>query len=151
MSGIAAFFGKMFGTEKAVDTLINQGARALDVLYYSKEEKAEDIAKEASEVRSMIVEWMKNTEGQNLARRFISIIVTGTWTASHLIAVAMSSIAVWTGQNAELWIKTSQIIGEFAEKTTGAMMLILGFYFAAPHLGAIVTGALDRFGGKVKT
>jgi hypothetical protein len=147
MTGLVAWIGKMFGTEKAIDKLIDQGAKAIDVLYYSNEEKAVDAAKDVSEVRSMIVEWMKNTEGQNLARRFISIVVTGTWTASHFVAVSLSAVSVWTG-HPELWMQSSKTVGEFAEKTTGAMMLVLGFYFAAPHLGAIVTGAIERFGGK---
>jgi len=28
------------------------------------------------------------------------------------------------------------------------MMLILGFYFAAPHMGKIAESALSKFGGK---
>jgi len=33
---------------------------------------------------------------------------------------------------------------------TGAFMLVIGFYFAAPHLSSIVGGAMDKFknGGK---
>jgi len=31
---------------------------------------------------------------------------------------------------------------------TGAVMLILSFYFAAPYMGDVVKGALDRFGKK---
>jgi hypothetical protein len=30
----------------------------------------------------------------------------------------------------------------------GAVMLILAFYFATPHMGSIVQGALDKFSGK---
>jgi len=160
MTGIGAFFGKMFGTEKAVNTIIDQGAKALDVLYYTKEERAQDqaqenrevrttIAQDATEVRSMVVNWMKNTEGQNLARRFISIVVTGTWATEHLAGMLFSSLAVWV-QASDKWIQTSKVISDYADKTTGAMMLVLGFYFAAPHLGAIVTGAMDRFSGKNK-
>ncbi len=149
MSGIATFFGKMFGTERAVNTIIEQGAAALDKLYYSKEEKAEDIAKEASEVRSMIVSWMSNTEGQNLARRFISLLVTGTWAAEHLAGMTFSAISVWI-QASDKCIQTVKAISEYADKTTGAMMLVLGFYFAGPHLGAIVTSAMDKFGSKGK-
>lgn len=149
MAGIGAFFGKMFGTEKAVDTMITQVSKAADALVYTKEEKAQAEAAGISEFRIMLVDWMKNTEGQNLARRFISIVVTGTWAIEHLFSAFMSTISVFMS-DPEKWVTASEKLNSFADKTTGAMMLVLGFYFAAPHLGAIVTGAIDRFGGKQK-
>jgi hypothetical protein len=145
--GIASFFGKMFGTEKAVNTMIEQVGKAADALYYTKEEKAQDGAKDTTELRSMLVDWMKNTEGQNLARRFIATVVTSTWAISKLSAVGTAIVATWVKEPVA-WTNSSKLIGEFADQTTGAMMLILGFYFAAPHLGAIVATAMDRFSGK---
>lgn len=145
--GIASFFGKMFGTEKAVDTMITQVSKAADALIYTKEEKAQDIATATSEFRTMLVEWMKNTEGQNLARRFISIIVSGTWVIEHLVSAVIGAMSGFMS-NPALWLQASDRIDFYADKTTGAMMLVLGFYFAAPHLGTIVDGAMNKFGGK---
>ena len=63
------------------------------------------------------------------------------------VAVMIGSIiAVWV-ENTEGWHESAQIIGDYAEQMNGAMMLILAFYFAAPHMGSIVKGALDKFGG----
>jgi len=33
-------------------------------------------------------------------------------------------------------------------RLNGAVMLILAFYFAAPHMGAMIGQAMDKFGGK---
>ena len=41
-------------------------------------------------------------------------------------------------------------VGGYADGMTGAMMLIIGFYFAAPHMGQFVNSAMDRF-SKTKT
>ena len=38
-------------------------------------------------------------------------------------------------------------MGGYAHEMNGAMMLILGFYFAAPYMGSIVEGAMKKFGG----
>lgn len=145
--GVAAFFGKMFGTPKAVDTMITQVSKAADALYYTKEEQAQDKKADTSELRSMLVEWMKNTEGQNLARRFIAAVVTVTWVIEHLTSAFLGAISGWMA-NPALWLQASDKVDFYADKTTGAMMLVLGFYFAAPHLGTIVTSAMDKFSGK---
>jgi hypothetical protein len=43
--------------------------------------------------------------------------------------------------------QSAMAIGERADSMTGAMMLILAFYFAAPHMDKIVGAALGKFGG----
>jgi hypothetical protein len=143
--GLRSFIGKMFGTDKAVDNLIDQTGNALDKLFYTKEEKAEAHAQDISEARKMVIEWMKNTQGQNIARRLIALIVTGIWAVEHIVASTLSVIAVWV-TNSENFVKSSQVIAEYADSITGAMMLVLSFYFAAPYAGDIIKGALERFG-----
>ena len=55
----------------------------------------------------------------------------------YVAAMVGSIIAVWV-ENTEGWHESAQIIGDYAEQMNGAMMLILAFYFAAPHMGSIV-------------
>jgi hypothetical protein len=47
--------GKIFGTDKAVNKIIDQTANAIDKLVYTEEEKAIDKSKNISEARSMVI------------------------------------------------------------------------------------------------
>jgi hypothetical protein len=68
-----SFWGKIFGTENAINTTISAVKDGLDALVYTDEEKAGDAAKERTQARSMVVDWMQATQGQNLARRLIAL------------------------------------------------------------------------------
>lgn len=146
-----SFLGKLFGTDKGIDSVVNGVTRGLDALVYTDEEKANDAAADRSQARKMVIEWMGNTQGQNLARRFIALSLTMMWGVIYGIKTVLAAIAPWFPD------KTTQIMDSVAalEASTtqlnGAMMLILAFYFAAPHMGSIVKGALDKFGRNQKS
>jgi hypothetical protein len=42
-------------------------------------------------------------------------------------------------------------MGKYAETMKGAVMLILGFYFASPYIGSVVNTALNKFSGGKKS
>ena len=131
-----SFWGRLFGTDKAIEKTIDTVSNGLDKLYYSDEEKAEDAAKDRSEARQMIVRWMEATSGQNLARRTLAIAITFTWLGMYIIAAIGEMIAVWA-KSPERWMQSSVTIFEYAQGLNSAVMLILGFYFAAPYMGDI--------------
>ena len=58
-------------------------------------------------------------------------------------------IAIWSGklekERLELMVASN---AEYLDKATGGMLLVLGFYFAAPYMGAIVGTAIEKFTGK---
>lgn len=137
--------GKMFGTDKAAQSLIDNTSSAIDKLVYTDEEKEEDKAKSRTEARSMVIRWMEATSGQNLARRLIALVVTFLWAIQYLALVGLSIAAVWV-ENPTNLTKSADVIGQYAVKTNAAAMLVLGFYFAAPHLGGIANAALKKFG-----
>lgn len=142
------FFGKLFGSEKALDTIVDSAVSGLDKLVYTSEEKAEDHAKAVTEARSMVVKWMAATQGQNLARRLIALTVTAIWVGQYAASTALSIAAVWLEPAMALKVQTSaNIINGSAHQMNGAMMLILGFYFAAMHMDKIVGVAMGKFGG----
>ena len=140
-----SFIGKLFGTEKALNTVVSSVKNSLDSLVYTEEEKAQHAAKERSEARSMVVKWMEATQGQNLARRLIALMVAVTWLMQYLIMMLLSIISVWV-EDSEKLNNSAKLIGEYTESMNGAMMLILAFYFAAPHMGSMLGGALNKFG-----
>lgn len=143
--------GKIFGTEKALTGIVEGVSKGLDKLVYTEEEKTDSAAQDRAEARGMVVEWMQATQGQNLARRLIALLITGIWVFMYLTTTALSFAAVWTDKAMTANLNTAaQIIGERAYEMNGAMMLILAFYFAAPHMGDIAQAAIARFSGESK-
>ena len=144
---ISSTMGKIFGTEKAITAVIDNVSNGLDKLVYTKEEKAEDAAKDRASARAMVINGMESTKGQNLARRLIALCIVSVWLLQYLSCMALSVIGIWASSPDKI-ITSAQVIGTFAERMNGAVMLILGFYFAAPYMGSIVKGAMDKFGKK---
>ena len=149
MLSIGATMGKIFGTDKAITAVIDNVSRGLDALVYTDEEKAGGAAKDRAEARGMVVKWMESTQGQNLARRLIALCIVSVWLFQYLGCMFLSVAGIWVSSPEKI-IASAKVIGMFAEKMNGAVMLILGFYFAAPYMGSIVQGAMTKFGGQYK-
>ena len=141
-----SFWGKIFSTEKALTGIVDGVTNGLDALVYTDEEKASDATKERSEARLMVVKWMESTQGQNLARRLIALSITAVWLLMYLIKSAVAVVSVWV-DSPDMWLDTAKVVGDSAESMNGAMMLILAFYFAAPHMGDIARAAMNKFSG----
>ena len=139
--------GKIFGTEEAISKSIDLIASAGDKLVYTDEEKADDKAKRAAQIDTLLIRWMETTTGQNLARRLLAVMITCVWLTQYVVSMIINLTAVWV-DDAKLWHETAKVIGGYAEQMNGAMMLILAFYFAAPHMSGIVDVALNKFGNK---
>jgi hypothetical protein len=143
-----SFWGKVFGTDEAIKGAVNAVRDGLDALVYTDEEKAGDASKERSEARSMLVGWMEATQGQNLARRLISLAITGVWLFQYIVAQLAASIALfWTEKATEL-NRLYELNIRAADEMSGAVMLILAFYFAAPHMGDFAQAIIGKFKGK---
>ncbi|WP_319577674.1 hypothetical protein [uncultured Desulfobacter sp.] len=141
--------GKIFGTDKAAADLIDNVSSGLDKLVYTGEEKAADQAAAVTEARQMVIKWLEATSGQNLARRLLALMITAIWLMQYVFMMFMSVVSVWV-QDSTAFMASAEVMGGYAETMKGAVMLILAFYFAAPHMGSVVQAALDKFGGKNK-
>ena len=139
------FLGKMFGSEKAMSSAVDGIKKGLDALVYTDEERAEAAAIDRAAGRQMFLGWMDKTQGQNVTRRFLALMIAGTWLIQYIFVMVASVAAIWSEDPARLH-QATDVVSELADGMTGAMMLILGFYFAAPHLGKMVDGAMARFG-----
>lgn len=118
----------------------------MDALVYTDEEKAQAASQERAQARQMVIGWMERTQGQNLARRLIALVVTGIWAVQYVIAMLLDVAGIWITD--ERIMQSAESIRQGGDSVTGAMMLVLGFYFAAPHLDKVVGGAMNRFSGK---
>lgn len=136
------FFARLFGTEQALSQIVTGATSALDALAYTDEERAQDAAVERKEARKYVVEWMQATKGQNLTRRFIALLIVGMYGLMSIAAVGMSIAAVWVEPGAAAQLHASAaILKEQLLATWDIVLLVIGFYFAAPHL--------DKFAGVI--
>jgi hypothetical protein len=144
-----SFFGKLFGTEEALLGIVDGVKNGLDALIHTDQEKAGDAARDRSEARNMVVQWMAATQGQNLARRLISLVITGVWLGMYLLSVLCGMIAIFADSagtvTAEKINAVSSIAQSAAMDMNPAVMLILAFYFAAPHMGDIAKAVTGKF------
>lgn len=139
--------GRLLGSEKAMSAAIEGVSSGLDKLFYTAEEKSEDERNAIREAAAIINKWLENSQGQNLARRVLAFAIGGTWLLQYFAMMMFHLAAVWAEKPDKL-TSSAEVIGGYADGMTGAMMLILGFYFAAPHLAKFVGPALERFGSK---
>lgn len=144
-----SFWGKLFGSDESIKTTISAVKDGIDALVYTEEEKAVDAAKERSEARSMLVGWMEATQGQNLARRLISLAITGVWLLQYVVAQVASSMAIFWTDRAKDLNDLANLQLKSANDMSPAVMLILAFYFAAPHMGDFAKAVISRFQSKV--
>lgn len=159
-----SWIGKLFGSSKAAEKMVDATISGLDKLFYTSEEKSQDRMEMDKFAGNMFIEWQKNTQGQNISRRVLALGIAFTWLfqywVSMLLNVYASTLSPTISKNNAGGIGNEQIInphvsqienisdavGNNADAMTGAMMLLLGFYFAAPHMGAIVGSAMKKFG-----
>lgn len=141
-------FSRIFAGEDTIKTVVAAARDGLDALVYTEEEKAGDAAKDRAAARGMIVEWMNATSGQNLARRWLSIAITSVWLGQYVVAqiFTISTLWIFPVERRVAWRNTAELMAGFAEQMNGAVMLILAFYFAAPHMAQVVDVAMARFG-----
>jgi quinol-cytochrome oxidoreductase complex cytochrome b subunit len=159
-----SIWGKIFGTDKHVEQGLGIIERAGDALFYTDEEKTTDRNNKAQQIRQFITDWMETTKGQNIARRTLAVGITAVWLSMYLISTIIGVVAPWVdstipinelGQIIEGSMSTYEkltaselSLDRKADRMSGAVMLILAFYFAAPYMGKVVVGAMEKFGGK---
>jgi len=136
--------GKLFGSDKAIEGIVSSAAKGIDALVYTKEERADDAAKDRSEARQMVVAWMAATQGQNLARRLIALSITAVWLLQFIVAQCLGLVSVWSA-TPEKWTESASVMTYGGRAMNGAVMLILAFYFAAPHMGDVAKAVTGKF------
>jgi len=149
MGLFGGFFGRLLGSPKALNETVRGVRDGVDALFYTNQEKAVDLAQERTEFREMLIKWMESTQGQNLSRRIIALSITFVWLVMFVSRMALAIVGVWA-EKAVKWQESADIIGDSIGQMTGAVMLILGFYFASPYLGDISKKAMDKFSSSNK-
>jgi len=127
-------FARIFGSDEALKEVVKSASEGLDALVYTDEEKANAAANDRTEARRMVVEWLKASSGQNLARRLIALSITSVWLLQYVMAHVFGVASIWLPE----LTKARESLLQGGSDMSNAVMLILAFYFAAPHMGEIV-------------
>lgn len=140
------FIRRLLGAPRALDAVVDGAKSALDKLIYTKEEQADAEAKAVTEARSMVVDWMAQTKGQNIARRIIALGIVFTWLASWVLSLALRVCYIWW-PSPELLATAKAVSEGVGDMMHTGVTMILGFYFAAPHMTRVV----EAWAGKQAT
>jgi len=139
-------FSDLFGTTAVIEKAVSGAANLADEAFYTREEEAADKRAATSEARGLLVRWLEATNPSRLARRVLAFAVTGAWLSLKGIAAALAVAAVWLEAYAAELMASVTIINQSAEDMGGAVLLVFGFYFAAPYMDGVARVALERFG-----
>lgn len=138
VGGDMGFFARVFSSPSVVKEGIDLIRDTGDALVYTDEERERDKA----QIRELTVAWMEATQGQNLARRLIALSITGVWLLMYIVSVFCSIAAVFVDH--ERMHEVSIIATSAATEMDSAVMLILAFYFAAPHMGDLARAVVNK-------
>lgn len=143
------WLGNMFGTASAAERVIDNVSKGIDKLWYTEEEKSEDRMKAVKEGNAVYMEWLRSTMGSRVARRFIAVVVTVLWALQWLASLILSVAAVWVDPSlVDPMLASAEIVQTSGIEITGAMMVVLGFYFLGNKADGFIKVALEKFQGK---
>jgi hypothetical protein len=145
-----SFLGKLFGSDAALEKVVDTASGLLDEAFYTDQEEAEDKAAARSEAQGLVIKWMEASTGSRLARRVIAFAITGTWLAMYWMTAMSAIAAIWLEDKADRLNQSGLVMDAAADVMISPVMLILGFYFAAPYMGDLAKGALQRFSSSGK-
>ena len=144
------FIGKLFGSDKAAASMIDNVSSGLDKLWYTEEEKSEDQAVAVKEGNEVYMEWLRSTSGSRIARRFIAIVVTIVWSLQYVASMAMNVAAPWVSDPkvVKAMMETADALSANGEQGNAAFMIVLGFYFLGNKGDALIKAAVGKFSKK---
>ena len=112
--------GAIFGSSKNTETIVNGAVSGLDKMFFTAEEKSEANAK----LGEWYLKYLEATQPQNLARRFIALVVVILWAVLILAGVVVYKLD--TGYSMFVFDTLRDVVN-------APFSIIIGFYFAA-HL-----------------
>lgn len=138
------FVKRLFSSTDSMNKVVDGAMKGVGAVFYTEEEKATDRKEILKDVGKIIVDWVAASQGHRLARRLISVAITFMWLLLYFLAAVMSIVSTFVTNSAEIRASGKELF-DMAISMNGAVMLILGFYFAAPYMGDIVQSAVTKF------
>ena len=147
-----SLLGRIFGGKKASEALVDSGLSIIDKAFYTKEERAEDHLKARIQAAEAVTAWLQVSGGPNLARRFIAMGIFLMWFLLWGISVVIDIATIFV---ADVIIRETmdQVVGRtraYANDINAEMLLVLGYYFAAPQIDKFAAPLAQKVAQKVK-
>lgn len=152
------FLSKMFGSSKAGEKIIDGAISGIDKIWYTDEEKAEDIAQAKREAMGVYMKWLESTSGSRIARRLLAFGAFLIWATEHITAVAMRVLSGWFGETTTIvdgvsvttnqLLITAQYLTDTAAEQQPLVAFVFAFYFGGPVLVDASANMLQKWAGK---
>jgi len=111
-------FAAIFGSSKNTETIVDGAVNGIDKLFYTDEEKAEGMEK----MRDWYLRYLEASQPQNLARRFISVLIVGLF-----VLLILAAVIAWPFMP----YYSEFIFMVIEDNVATPFAIIMGFYFAA--------------------
>jgi hypothetical protein len=157
--------GRIFGSAEAGDKLVDGAVSAIDKLWYTEEEKADDRAKAKTEVMAVYTAWLQSTSGSRIARRIIAFAITMPWCIGLATSGLLSAIAPFIEGtqvvqqrvngvivnvmvlNSDKVEQAADRLAEHANANNTLIGVVLLFYFGGPMASSGVEALVSRWAG----
>ena len=143
-----SFLGKLFGTDKAGEAIVDGATSAIDKIWYTEEEKAEDAAQAKREAAAVYMKWLESTSGSRLARRMIAFLVTTPWALANFVAMVLRASAPFFPESAEVINASASALTEDAAKNNSLVGVVLLFYFSGPVAAESIKTLTEKWANK---
>ncbi len=146
------FLGRMFGSSKAGEKIIDGAVSGIDKLFYTDEEKAEDRAQAKREVMTVYMAWMESTTGSRIARRLLAVMAASIWAVQKIVEQVFNVMAIWETDPTivEKLTASAEAMNAGASSTADLVAVVFAFYFGGPAAVEISKNALNAFAGRGK-
>ena len=77
LGAVGGLLGRLLGSPRAIGAVASAARDGFDALVYTDQEKAREDAAERASARQHLIDWMRASQGQNVARRILAFMVGG--------------------------------------------------------------------------
>jgi hypothetical protein len=119
------------GGNKNADKLVDGAVRGLDALVFTEEEKSEM----SKETFKLYLDYLKATQPQNLARRYLAFIIAGIWAVLVLILAGLG-VAAGVAESVPLTAASSAVNSVMGDYVFLPFSGVTAFYFVTHALRA---------------
>ena len=140
------FLGKMFGSSKAGEQIIDGAMSGIDKMFYTDEEKAEDARTVKREVMAVYMKWLESTSGSRIARRLLAVGAFTIWALEHISAVILRVISIWADDPTKL-TDAATFLRDTANDQNALVGVVFAFYFGGPVLVDASANMLKKWTG----
>lgn len=110
------FFRSLFDKQSTIDTAVKGIYNGIDMAIYTDEEKSEAAIKRLD----AYLKYLESTNSQNIARRFIAMVVVLLWT---MLVIVTTGIGLYTAED------KTQFMLTMVDGVGIQVSLVMSFYF----------------------